>query len=329
MLTHRPQTPQPGFQFYYIITKVHSPFQNPGSAPASTWSRISPTPATPRSTEPFNSEGNTAVPIPNSTSSVNKVFTQTCKDPAIIGYLHNVSPVKKSALGSEYFSFTIQEKEKKRKALCFAPRKHKANVETNAESGTPCKLTKFTYHSKEEDVILMNAAMQISHAFEAKVGFPCVTDNKETPVVTTKDLEDIQDYQSVTVRGMVLFGDRRSEPVPTKTNLIKREGSFVDEFGNIPITIWNEQIDNTEEGLYEIHNICLRQFKGEKSLSSATDTVFNKLTEILPIISEQQIKHAKDKLKTNEITCNNMQCVDIMVFYNCVTCPKKAQFSAI
>lgn len=263
---------------------------------------------------------------PNSTSSPKKISTQLHNDPTIVGYLHNVSPVKKSAKGSEYFSFTIQEKEKKIKALCFSPRKHKANVETEAESGTPCKLTKFTFHATEEDVIWVNAATQINHALEANVDFPCDTDNNKTPVVTTKDLEDIQVFQSVTVCGMVLFGDRRAESIPTKTDLIKREGSFVDEFGNIPITIWNEQIESTEEGFYEIHNIRLRQFKGVKYLSSAIDTVFNKLTENLPDISEQQIKHAKDDLKTNEVTCDNIQSVDIMVFYNCITCSKKVQF---
>ena len=80
-------------------------------------------------------------------------------------------------------------------------------------------------------------------------------------MVTTTDLEDIRVYQSVTVRGMVLFGDRGVEPVPTKTDLIEREGSFVGEFGNIPITLWNGQIESIEEGFYEIHNIHLRQFK--------------------------------------------------------------------
>ena len=95
-------------------------------------------------------------------------------------------------------------------------------METKAESGTPCKLTKFTYHATE-DIIWVNAATQINHALEANVDFPCDTDNNQTPVVTTKDLEDIQVYQSVTVRGMVLFGDRRAEPVPTKSDLIKRD----------------------------------------------------------------------------------------------------------
>jgi len=60
-------------------------------------------------------------------------------------------------------------------------------------------------------------------------------------------------YQIVTVCGMVLFGDRRAKLVPIKTDLIRRDGSFVDDFGNIPITIWNEQIKSTEEGFYEIH----------------------------------------------------------------------------
>ena len=96
--------------------------------------------------------------------------------------------------------------------------------------------------------------------------------------------------------------------------------------GNISITIWNKHIEGTQEGFYEIQNIRLRQFKGEKYPSSAIDAVFKKLTENLPHISEQEIKDAKDELKTNEITCENIQTVDIMVFYNCLTCSKKVQF---
>lgn len=122
--------------------------------------------------------------------------------------------------------------------------------------------------------------MQINHALEANVVFACNINKNETPAVTTKDLEDIQVSQSVTVYVMVLFGYRRAEPVPTKTHLIKREGSFVDEFESITIIIWKEQIERTEEGFYEIHNILLQHFKGVKYLSSAIDLVFIKLTEI-------------------------------------------------
>ena len=54
---------------------------------------------------------------------------------------------------------------------------------------------------------------------------------------------------------MVLFGDNKAEPVPNKTDLIKKEGSFVHEFGTMPITIWNKQIETVEEDFYEM-NIC-------------------------------------------------------------------------
>ena len=98
-------------------------------------------------------------------------------------------------------------------------------MESKADSGTPCKLTKFSVHATEENVIWVKAAKQINDALEP------------TPVVTTKDLDDIQVYQTITVRGMVLFGENKAQPFPTKTDLIKRERSFVDEVGNIPITI--------------------------------------------------------------------------------------------
>ena len=54
--------------------------------------------------------------------------------------------------------------------------------------------------------------------------------------------------------------------------------------------------------------------------------MFNKLTENLLHIFQQKIKDAKEKLKANKITCDNIQSVDITVFYNCVTCTEKVQF---
>ena len=122
-------------------------------------------------------------------------------------------------------------------------------------------------------------------------------------MVNTKDLDDIQVYQSITVHGMVLFGDNKAEPLPNKTDLLEKEGSFVDECGSIPITIWNKQIG-----------------------TGVTDTAFNKLTENLPLIPQRKIKDTKEEIKTNEITCDHIQSVDITVFYNCVKSAKKSNF---
>ena len=109
------------------------------------------------------------MPRPTSTASPKNPPTQLRKAPVIVGYLHNVSPVKRSAKGSEYFSFTIQEKENKIKALCFSPKKHKANVVSRVESGLPCKLTKFSFHETEDNVIWVKTATQINDILEATV----------------------------------------------------------------------------------------------------------------------------------------------------------------
>ena len=101
----------------------------------------------------------------------------------------------------------------------------------------------------------MNTATQINDALEATVDF-CRKANNKTPVVNTKDVDNIQVYQGITVHGMVLFGDNKAEPVPNKTDLIKKEESFVHELGTMPMTIWNKQIETVEEGFYEMKNIC-------------------------------------------------------------------------
>ena len=102
----------------------------------------------------------------------------------------------------------------------------------------------------------MNTATQINDALEATVDFRHQANDNKTPVANTKDVDNIQVYQGITVHGMVLFGDNKAEPVPNKTDLIKKEGSFVYEFGTMLITIWNKQIEKVEEGFYEMKNIC-------------------------------------------------------------------------
>ena len=176
--------------------------------------------------------------------------------------------------------------------MCFSPKKHKGNVISRVESGLPCKLTRFSFHKKEDNVNWVNTATQINDALEATVDFCREANDNKTPVANTKNVDNIQVYQGITVTGIVLFGDNKAEPVSNKTDLIKKEGSFVHEFGTMPMTIWNKQIETVEEGLLHI--------------------------------SQQKIKDAK--LKANKITCDNIQSVDITVFYNCVTCSKKVQF---
>ena len=94
------------------------------------------------------------------------------------------------------------------------------------------------------------------------------------PLTTTQELDDIKVYQSVTVRGLLLFGDK-PEQLPTRSDLTKLEGCFVDQVGSIPVTIWNEQIELVE----------------------------NKQ------VSPEAVKEATNQVGTKEVVCDSIQSV--------------------
>ena len=69
---------------------------------------------------------------------------------------------------------------------------------------------------------------------------------------------------------MVLFGDNKAEPVPNKTDLIKKEGSFVDELGSIPITIWNKQIETEKKVCMKSKTFLFDSLRAKKYISAVT-----------------------------------------------------------
>ena len=63
----------------------------------------------------------------------------------------------------------------------------------------------------------MNTATQINDALEATADFCREANDNKTTMANTKDVDNIQVYQGITVHGMVLFEDNKAEPVPNKT----------------------------------------------------------------------------------------------------------------
>ena len=56
--------------------------------------------------------------------------------------------------------------------------------------------------------------------------------------------------------------NERPQQIPGKANLTKVDGCFVDDFGTIPITLWNEEVGLVKSGEYdEFQNMILRKWK--------------------------------------------------------------------
>ena len=119
-----------------------------------------------------------------------------------------------------------------------------------AESGAPCKITKFNRDPKDDNVVWINYHTNVDEAPETMIDFPqdqVVTD-QAPPSVTTKDVNTIKVFETVSTRGIVMFADNKPKPIPNKKHLTKLEGCLIDETGSIPITIWNKHIQLVQDG---------------------------------------------------------------------------------
>ena len=255
----------------------------------------------------------------------------TVSAPCLIGYLQNVSSNIISSKGSEYFSFMVQKHDSSVKAVCFSPKKHKQQAESKAESCSPCKLTKFVPHPSEKDVIWVNKNTEIDDARDTEVNFSFrKIENETAAITTTKDVAEIKVNQIVTIRGLLLFGDKKPEQVPSRPNLTKLETSLVDDHGSIPVMLWNEQISTARDGQhYEIQNIRVLQYNGQKYLSSTTETKLLPSKHQLGQLQPQAIQQAKETLKRQlqegEVLCDQVLTVEILKYFTCVSCKKKVQ----
>ena len=206
----------------------------------------------------------------------------------------------------------------KLKLFVFSPKKHKSTVESKAESSKPCKISKFANHSTDENVVWINQNTEIDDALETNVDFP-FKELHPTSVnpqqATVKDLDVIKDFESVTVRGLVLVGDNQPEIVPSKQNFKKLEACFVDESGTMPITIWNKHIEKVEDKrYYQIENVRLRQYLGQKYLSVSLQTTFTEISSShFPNLSSEAVHEATRQFLGTAINCQSIQSVEIIV----------------
>ncbi len=177
----------------------------------------------------------------------------------------------------------------------------------------------------------INQNTEIDDALETNVDFP-FKELHPTSVnpqqATVKDLDVIKVFESVTVRGLVLVGDNQPEIVPSKQNLKKLEACFVDESGTIPITIWNEHIEKVEDKrYYQIENVRLRQYLGQKYLSVSLQTTFTEISSShFPNLSSEAVHEATRQFLGTAINCQSIQSVEIIAYYSCISCKKRVKF---
>ena len=247
---------------------------------------------------------------------------------AILGYIQDVGPTKLSGKNSEYFTFVEQQKDSSVKAVCFSPKKHKSIVEQKPEICSPCKVTKYVVNRNKKDAIWFRDYSEIDDAIETEVDFSYEKIKNELAALSnTSQLKEIKVFQLVMVCGMILIDkSERPQQIPGKANLTKVDGCFVDDFGTIPITLWNEQICLVKSGeYYEFQNMRLRKYSGNLYLSSNAGTKIKQIS-VDKAVPEKALQEAAERLKMHEIVCDDIQTAEVLKYYSCVNCMKKVPF---
>ncbi|KAK3746098.1 hypothetical protein QZH41_004623 [Actinostola sp. cb2023] len=125
---------------------------------------------------------------------------------------------------------------------------------------------------------------------------------------------------------IVIDEKERPQQIPGKENLTKLDGCFVDDFGTIPITLWNEQIAVVKSGeYYEFQNICLRKYSENLYLSSTTSTNIKQIS-VDKALPKEAVQQAAERFKMREIVCDDVQTADVLKYYSCINCMKKVPF---
>ena len=156
----------------------------------------------------------------------------------MIGYLHNLSPIKTSQNKNQYFSLNFQTNSQVYRAVCLSPEKHSV-LKRKFESSSPVKINKFQLKKNtktEKEELILNKRTKIEDPHESVMDFDLQHVDEETVEAIDSSIEDIQQRENntlVNIAGRMLFnGTAETVNVRGKT-LTKQEALFTDNSGSL------------------------------------------------------------------------------------------------
>lgn len=202
-----------------------------------------------------------------------RVMSQSNKRPAeIIGYVHNLSPVKKNRGATmTYASFTLQTKDETREALIYSTQKRHL-FQQSQTMRRPIKIEDYMF-TEDKDKLVVNDKSQVTAPQQCEYDFQYreIT-TPQSPRVSIFDvLNQQKERATVTVIAKVI---KKSETKTVgKNNLKLCEVVVADESAFMPLDVWEDHISTVEqEKLYTLQSVQLRIWAGKKKLATTQRT---------------------------------------------------------
>lgn len=235
----------------------------------------------------------------------------------ITGYIHAVSPIKKSG-STKYFNYTIQSESVTHNGVSFAVDK-RPEMDTLAEQHSPVKVERFTISRKyQREDIVINKNTLIT---PTTVNFEYNNQHSTCNTSTIASISQVAPGQLVLLKGHLQHLSATKTIVLQSHPVKKQEGFINDPSGYIKLVLWGNHTDTLKEGCtYLFDKIRVKVINEEKYLntpkneSECTISVVANFEE--PIKPVQNISAAKD------IIANIIGVTNINSYLSCCSCNK-------
>ena len=194
------------------------------------------------------------------TNTGNITDSGTSLGTALVGYVHNVSPVKRNKRNTlNYSTFTLQVGENSmHDALCYSTTKRAILAEKEA-SRTPIKIARFT-RTADHTKLVVNDITHVTapNSLECPFQFCQNLDNQTT---TTLEKLDEAPEDKLTIFCKVLKLSETKVVGRAKYNVAN--ATIADNTGQITLDVWNNLIPQIQENkVYKFTNLSVRFWNG-------------------------------------------------------------------
>ncbi|XP_069109877.1 uncharacterized protein [Argopecten irradians] len=204
------------------------------------------------------------------------------------GYIHNLSPIKRSKANNPYFEGTIQTADRQyQRLVCFDVAKH-GTLQGAATAKTPLKLSNIKQSPSRSDATKSDVVINQSSTLELKIrklDFDHLAMKTETtgttPMLIKTIVDQIPEYNKVAVVAKVASVGEPTKQEVRGAQMTKQDIIIADNTGFINLTVWNNLIHKLlENNSYKLTNLTTRNFNSTKTLTTTLATTIEELKEV-------------------------------------------------
>lgn len=199
------------------------------------------------------------------------VFMSFFSSDEIIGFVHNVTQIRKSVDGNDYFECLLQQKDSNQKTICLTPSKKRC-LDDAVSSKIPVKISNFNISG---DRMFINSQTMISPRPLEDADFNFNAKLSSDAVLSISDLSEITAGQLVSLKAYVVSVSDSITHHGHQGTISKKEAIICDESKTCKLTLYGDDVDAIESGkTYVMKNMRLNRTRNTIYLNTTAKNPF-------------------------------------------------------